>query len=271
MREFFLKLFSEKNSDMSITLYSWWHIFYLLLIFGSAIAFWLIFRKRSDRAKNIVLSVFAYLTIGLYLADFMIMPLSDSYSGISVYKLPFNICTLMAVFVPFAQFNKKFGKVKHVIVMLGMVSSLMWMVYPGSALNGQPPFSYIVFQTFMYHGVLFIWAFLSLAFGKVKFSIKNCWHDLIAILLILGWAWFGNTVYGGGYNWFFIETSIFPFLPDYIMPLVVVVAVFGMCMLMYGLYYAVLAIVSKIHKNKNVAEVSQVPQEETAETVDKNK
>lgn len=42
----------------------------------------------------------------------ILMPLSDTYNGISVYKLPFNICIIMAVFVPFAQFNKRFASIK---------------------------------------------------------------------------------------------------------------------------------------------------------------
>jgi hypothetical protein len=53
------------------------------------------------------------------------------------------------------------------------------------------------------------------------------------------WAWFGNAVYDGAQNWFFIETSIFPFLSDEIMPPVVVLCVFGSCMVVYGAYFAI--------------------------------
>jgi hypothetical protein len=122
------------------------------------------------------------------------------------------------------------------------------MCYPGSALGGQPPFSYIIFQTFMYHGLLFLWGALNMTLGRVKISIKKCYKELIAVLLILVWAAFGNTVYDGNYNWFFIETSIFPFLKDEIMPLMVVLSTFGSCIVVYGLYYLIGFITHKIER-----------------------
>lgn len=249
MRDFFAWLFSENNSDLKITLFNGWHIFYLVLIFGTAILLTFLLKNKSDKAKETVCKVFAYLTIGLYVADFFIMPLSDSYSGISEYKLPFNICTIMAVMVPFAQFNKKFDKIKTPIVVLSVASSLMWMCYPGTALGGQPPFSYVIFQTFMYHGFLFTWGFLNLSLGKVKLEIKEIWKEFVGIMLILAWAAFGNEVYGD-WNWFFIQKSIFPFLPDQIMPVMVVASVFCVCLVIYGLYYLVKHIANKIAAKK---------------------
>ena len=249
MRDFFLWLFSENHSDLQIRLFNGWHIFYLLLIFGGSILIACLLKNKSQKAKDITLKIFAYLTIGLYIADFFIMPLSDSYSGISAYKLPFNICTIMAVMVPFAQFNKKFEPAKSAIVVLSIASSLMWMCYPGTALGGEPPFSYIIFQTFMYHGFLFAWGFLSVALGNVKLNIKTIWKEFVGIMLILVWAAFGNAVYGD-YNWFFIQESIFPFLPDQIMPVMVVASVFGVCLVVYGVYYLVKYIVKKIADKK---------------------
>ena len=48
-----------------------------------------------------------------------------------------------------------------------------------------------------------------------------------------------NAIYDGTQNWFFIEESIFPFLIDEIMPIVVVVALFSLCLVVYGVYYLV--------------------------------
>lgn len=244
MKEFFAWLFSENTSNLKITLYNGWHIFYLLLTFGIAILMTILFKNKSQPIKEKVCRIFAYITIGLYVADFFIMPLSDSYDGISTYKLPFNICTIMAVMVPFVQFNKKLDKIKTPVVALSITSSLMWMVYPGTALGGQPPFSYVIFQTFMYHGILFAWGFINLSLGEVAFEIKKIWKEFVGILMILVWAWFGNSIYGD-WNWFFIQESIFPFLPDQIMPVMVVISVFGSCLAVYGLYYLTKYIASR--------------------------
>lgn len=241
-------LFSENNSDLKITLFSGWHFLYLFIVFGGSILLAFLLKNKSKEAKIKTIQIFAYLTIGLYVADFFIMPLSDSYSGISTYKLPFNICTLMAVFVPFVEFNKKFKPIKSIIVTLSITSTVMWMCYPGTALGGQPPFSYVIFQTFMYHGFLFCWAFLNLAYKEVTLNIKHIWKELCAILVILIWATFGNTIYEGNHNWFFIEESIFPFLSDEIMPLMVVLSVFGVCLIIYGIYYLCLLIFDRKKK-----------------------
>ena len=86
MRDFVHMLFSENNSSLKIGLFDIWHIIYLVVIFGGVIFLSLFFKNKSERARMTVVKAFAYLTIGLYVADFLIMPLSDSYSGISVYS-----------------------------------------------------------------------------------------------------------------------------------------------------------------------------------------
>ena len=250
MRDFVRMLFSEHNSELSIGLFDIWHFLYLFIIFGGALSLSLIFKNKSEKAKTSLVHIFAYLTIGLYVADFFIMPLSDSYSGISTYKLPFNICTIMAVLVPFVEFNSKFSKIKKAVVTLSVVSSMMWMCYPGSALGGQPPFSYLIFQTFMYHGFLFVWGILNLSLGKVTLDFKKIWQEFVGILMILVWADFGNTIYGREHNWFFIESSIFAFLPDEIMPLAVVSSVFACCVIIHLFYYAIRGISRRIGKTR---------------------
>ena len=239
MKEFFAWLFSENTSNLQIGLFDIWHFTYLAIVFGGTLLLSLLLQKKSATAKEKTLRIMAYLVIGFYVGDFFIMPLSDSYSGISAYKLPFNICTIMAVMVPFVQFNPKFKGIKSPVVVLSMASSVMWMCYPGTALGGQPPFCYLIFQTFMYHGFLFCWGVLNLAYGEVVLDIRKIWKEFVGILCILIWASFGNVVYDADYNWFFIETSIFPFLSDEIMPVMVVASVFAVCLVLYGAYYGI--------------------------------
>jgi hypothetical protein len=80
---------------------------------------------------------------------------------------------------------------------------------------------------------------LNLSYGAVKLDIRKIWKEFVGILCIFVWAWFGNNVYDKGYNWFFIETSIFPFLKDEMMPVMVIFSVFGVCMVVYGAYYGI--------------------------------
>lgn len=257
MQKFVFWLFSQNNSTLSMDLFDVWHFTYLFLIFGTALLLTFLLRNKTEEAKLRAIRIFAILTIGLYIADFFIMPLSDSYGHqISQDKLPFHVCTLMGVLIPFVQFNRKLERFKDVIVCMAIASSLMWMVYPGSALGGRPPFSYTIFQTFMFHGCLFTWGFLNLSLGQVQLSLKKLWKELVLTLIILVWAALGNTIYPLDQNWFFINYSIFPFLSDEIMPPVVVFCVFGTCFVVQMLYFAVCTIARK-HREKTPQKVQQ--------------
>ena len=97
----------------------------------------------------------------------------------------------------------------------------------------------------MYHGLLFTWGVLNITLGDVVLSIKNIWKEFIGILIILVWAYFGNAIYEGEQNWFFIEKSIFTFFSDEIMPLMVVISVFFVCLAIYGINYLLKIIFKK--------------------------
>lgn len=245
VKELIRWLLSENNSNLQIGLFDVWHFLYLFIVFGGTVLLALLVKGEQRREKTV--RMMAYLAIGLYIADFFLMPLSDSYNRISIDKLPFHVCTLMSVMAAFVQFNKRLAKLKTPVVTLAIASSLMWMCYPGSALGGQPPFSYIIFQTFMFHGFLFCWGALNLAYGFVALDFRKIWKEFCGTLIILVWAAIGNALYDDQ-NWYFISYSIFPFLPDRVMPPVVVFCVFGTCFVVYCGYFAIRALAGQ--KNK---------------------
>ena len=251
MKDFVARILSQNNSELAIGLFDVWHFLYLFVIFGTPILISILMKNRSDESKRRVTRIFAYLTIGLYVADFFLMPLSDSYNGISAYKLPFNICTFLAVLTPFVEFNERFKGIKSAVVSLAITSSLMWMCYPGSALGGQPPFSYVIFQTFVYHGLLFNWGVLNLSLGRVKLAWRNTWKEVCLFGVIFLWAMLGNEIYPYDMNWLFIETSIFPFLKDEWMPLAVTFSVLGSCFIVYCAYFLVCSISKRHSLRKN--------------------
>lgn len=247
MREFVLKMFGFGGGP-EITLFSIWHIMYIVLIIGLTIGVSFIIKNKSEKVKTNVLNVIAICAISVYIADFFIMPLSGVSYGGYLDKLPFHICTFISVMIPFAQFSKSNNKVaqsfREIVACLAIVSSLMYITYPGSALGGVGTFSYKVVQTFVFHGLVFSWGFLSLATGSISLHIKNIWKQALGILFIIGWATLGNLTYAD-YNWFFLINPPFPFIPKPLTPLAIFVGVFAMCAIIYGLYYAVKAIARK--------------------------
>ena len=116
---------------MEITLFSGWHFMYIALILGVSIGLALALRGRSEKTKQIVLSVYAILVTVVYIADFFMMPLMRDDHSIDIDKLPFHFCTVLAIFVLFSQFNKKFSSVKDVIACFAIVSTRFISSLPG--------------------------------------------------------------------------------------------------------------------------------------------
>lgn len=248
MREFLLNLFGTDEGSVEIGLFSIWHILYFVLIVGGTIGSCFILKNKSEETKEKVRRILAYFVIGVYIADFFIQPFMSSDYSMNVDKLPFHICTLMGCLIPFAQFNKKFDRIKDVICCLSIVASLMYVTYPGSAIGDVLPWCYKVVQTFVFHGLVFAWGVISVATGAIKLEFKNIWKELVAILIIIVWAGFGNNAYSNElhhYDWFFITGSTFPFVPTWLMPFAVLAAVYAMCAIIFSIDLMVKRIVEK--------------------------
>ncbi len=273
MREFFVKLFSYTGEEGNtiIELFSVWHFLYLFLIIGGTIATAVLIRKKSEKFKRTFLTVIAIIIPILYLSDIFVQALCYDFFTL-IDKLPFHICTILAIFIPFVHFNKKFEPIKEVIGCLAIVSCLMYMTYPGSAL-GEAPWSYGIMQTFAYHGLVFAWGFLSVSTGAIKLQFKNIWKVFVALAVMVAWAFLGNTLYSSAehhYDWFFVTGSTFPFIPQWLMPFAVVVAVFGVAACVYGIDLATRKIIAKCAAKKAVvAEPSVAETQEKAESEEK--
>lgn len=198
-------------------------------------------KDKSRKAKTAALHMMAIAVPAVYIADFFLMPLAQSDFTINVDKLPFHICTVMAFFIPFVQFNRHFRRLKTPVVCLSLVASLMYITYPGSAIGDVLPWCYRVIQTFLYHGLMPAWGIMSLTIGGVSLGFREIWKELVFILGMVAWASLGNAVYSHDahiYDWFFVNGVTFPFVPEPLMAPTVVAAVFGMCVLVYAIYQA---------------------------------
>jgi len=73
---------------------------------------------------------------------------------------------------------------------------------------------------------------------------------LIATIIV--WGWLGNVVYSSAtrsFDWCFVTGSLLPVHPA-LMTLIVLVAVFGMCAIIYSIDLIVKIIVKKIETKK---------------------
>ena len=260
MREFAIWLFSD-DKPLNIDVFSPFHILYTVTIIGLTILLGIYLSKKDEKVQNRVLSIIAFSTAFLYLSDFFIQPLMHGDASVAgemnIDKLPFHICTLLCPLINFVQFNKcceKFIKViREPITIMAIVGPLMYICYPSGAVGDISPICYKMLQTFIYHGLVFSWGFNMIATKRVVPSIKRSWKTLVALGCVALWASLGNALYISPeehFDWFFLTGSSFPFIPEKIMPVVVIGAIFCVALMVYGIYYAVMAVKNKAASKK---------------------
>ena len=261
MRELFLKIFGNKEAGefTEISMFSWHHILYLVLIVGVIVALSIIFFKKSESTRKTVVDIIGILIAVSYIGDFFLQPLRGDGSmatngEIILDKFPFHICIVLCPLILYSRFGK-FGKaLKTPVALASAVAPLMWLVYPGTALDTDlSAFSYEIFQLFAYHGLVFIYGCCYLLLREDKLDIKKCYKEALLVLGITLWAVFGNALYSvedHGYNWFFLVDPVFGFIPEAINPFVVPVIIYLSCLLVYGVYYLVIYLYNKSQSKK---------------------
>lgn len=239
INEFFMKLFSDNNTSIMIEMFSIWHILYMVIIIGTAVALCFYLKDKSDDVKEKIVNRIAILLFASYMLDFFCMPLSED--KINIDKLPFHICTLSSILILFTRFNSRFKKFRAPVLILGLVGTLMYLCYPSSAFHDYSAFSYVVLQTFLYHGLLLIYGVVAIACKNVELNWKKFYEVPILMALMVVWASIGNAVYSkpdSPFDWAFIRGRNFPVFPEnlnFLMPYAVIFAFVGSAALIYAL------------------------------------
>lgn len=239
-------IFKDDIGGPDITLFGFFHILYFLIILGVTVLMIYLFKNKDESVKKKVLNIYAIVIIGLYISDFFIHPFMTGSNKLIVDKLPFHLCTISSIMIALTRlFPNKTKHIKNAVTVLGLVGALMYITNPsGAVAPGVKAFSYRMLQTFIYHGSLFTYGVLALAYGECKLEFKKIYVEAILIVsldvlsLIAnysyskpsedGWEWH--------YDWFFSTGSSFGVSP-YLMPFLMIVIIFLMCCAIYGLYY----------------------------------
>ncbi len=239
-------LLSDKKGGVTFTCFGLWHILYLAVIFGAILAVILLLKGKSAQAQKRATDAALYTAVGLYAADFFLMPFA--YGAIDLEKLPFHACTAMCVLCLVSRHNRFFGRFRNQFVLLGLLSNLIYVIYPaGVGWYLVHPLSYRVWQTLLYHGAMTAFGLFSLCFGEVKLEWKKCPRDLALLGCMTLWALLGNTLYNGlggrFFNWFFVVRDPFNLLPagiaPFVMPILMIIVMFAGEMLIYLVCFGV--------------------------------
>lgn len=243
--ELLSNLLKDHKGEVIFNCFGIWHILFILLIFGGIITTVMLLKNKSQTTKDKAINLVINLVFGLYILDFFLMPLA--YGNIDIEKLPFHICTASCVLCFLSRHNKLLNKFKLQFALLGLIGNIIYVIYPaGVGWYQVAPYSYRVIQTLLYHGLMTLYGVLTLAYDNEKLEWKNCWKELIVIVLMTLWALLGNAIYNSDarvYNWFFVVQDPFYILPSniapFIMPFVMIAVIFLANTLVYLSYFGI--------------------------------
>ena len=245
MFELLSNLLKDHKGEVIFNCFGIWHILFMIVIFGGIITTVLILKNKNQSIKDKAINLVINLVFGLYILDFFLMPLA--YGSIDIEKLPFHICTVSCVLCFLSRHNKFLEKYKLQFALLGLIGNIIYVIYPaGVGWYQIAPYSYRVIQTLLYHGLMTLYGILTLVYDDEKLEWKNCWKELIVIIIMTLWALLGNAVYNSDarvYNWFFVVQDPFNILPEniapIIMPFVMIFTIFFADILVYLSYFGI--------------------------------
>lgn len=251
MNELLSNLLKDHKGEVIFNCFGIWHILYMLIIFGMIITVAMLLKNKDEKTKKKAINITITMVFGSYILDFFLMPLA--YGSIDIEKLPFHICTVSCVLCFLSRHNKFFNKYKLQFALLGLIGNIIYVIYPaGVGWYQITPYSYRVIQTLLYHGMMTLYGVLTLCFDDEKPVWKNCYKELIVIVLMMLWALLGNAIYNSDvriYNWFFVVQDPFYILPKNIaaivMPFVMIFVIFSADLLVYLSYFGIKKLIKK--------------------------
>ena len=249
------KILADKTDGVAFKCFGIWHICFILFFVIIAVLLALHAKKKAQEERTKIINAVIAVAVGLYAADVFLMPFA--YGEISIDKLPFHVCTTMCVMCFWSRYNAFLGKFRLQFAMLGFLSNLVYLFYPGAMMwMGLHPLSYRVVQTIAFHGVMMIYGLLVLIYERQAFAWKKIYKDFGVIVAMTIWARLGNALYSNDeetYNWFFVNQDPFNAFPEsialYTMPFLNIAIFFAVEMLVYLIFFKA----SSMYKSKEIA------------------
>ena len=148
----------------------------LIVLIAITLIVWAIFRKKSDKIKNIPLVIIAVTTL--------VMEVIKQYisikQGYDLWHVPLHFCSLFIYWFPLMAFCKD-GKIKRFGTTVSFASAmsvfLCFYLSPGDILGGNNTStifeSYFHFHSFVYHHLIFLYLFIGMSLNMFKLD-KKC-------------------------------------------------------------------------------------------------
>lgn len=183
---------NENNPSLPKSQYMWSarHIIMLIIAIGAAVAFSIIFYKKSERAKIILLKVFAYILLFFELLSRLVNLIIEtdfSFRRIFEIIMPLHICSVAVwcLIIGILFVRKKF--LLNFTCIVGLLATVAFLLFPAVGIN-RTYISYTCLYSISAHTIGFVCAILLMTLGFVKFRFKEIWQVLVCFAAMFLWG-----------------------------------------------------------------------------------
>lgn len=169
--------------------WGWLHITVLVLAIAIIVAIALLFRKRSEKTRRIVIWVLTVLILAFEITRRVVnlcKTTDYSWNNVLYILLPRPWCAISCWCVIISTiFNKTF--LYNVTSYTALLCALVFFAYPSVGFNNQ----YILFEnlySIATHSLLLITSISFITLKFTKFEYKSIWKEAICLAVIFGYA-----------------------------------------------------------------------------------
>jgi uncharacterized membrane protein YwaF len=122
--------------------------------------------------------------------------------------IPFELCTIMSFVFPFTVFPKA-DKLNTYIYPLGIIGGFVTIAYSEWIFNGYG-LDFNKWESLIVHWLLVYLPYIRLANSEFRFRIQDYYRPLVALIILVIYAWIANTFITPGANHMFLVKNPLP-------------------------------------------------------------
>lgn len=167
-----------------MTLFSIYHIMYLLICTLICVGFYFIFRNKSQKVKYIATFIPLVLAFIIHFLKLLIPHYRNQLPS-SIMSITFEtICATSTLIFPFIYLSKS-KILKDYMVVIGVISGFFTLLLPLDASRVYQPFELEVIRFFFAHLVIFLSPLFTYIFNIHRPNKKWVKHTLLTLLAVL--------------------------------------------------------------------------------------
>lgn len=182
---------NENNPPLSQSEYLFGarHIVMLCVAILAAVILSVVFHKKSQRAKNILLTILVSILLFFEITSRvvnLIIETDYSWQNILIILLPMHICSIAVVSLIIGYFSKNKLLINFATI-AGLLATVAFLLYPAVGIN-RTYISFTCLYSITSHVTGFVVACLLINLGYAKFNFKDIWQNYLCFAIMFGYG-----------------------------------------------------------------------------------